>query len=374
MNSVKILHCADLHLGLERTSIGNRSKARRAEVRRTFRTITELAVREHVKLLLIAGDLFDAVRLPEDLLTEVRDAFRAIAPIRVVICSGNHDPATPDSVYLRSGFWSDNVIIFSGELRKKEIPDIGVRLVGAGFCGSYNASPLLRKTALPQDDMINIGIIHGEIVPDGAGSEYNPVYLRRIEESGLHYLALGHIHKRTEPEQAGYTTFAYCGCPEGQSFGETGVKGVYIADVSQNGCRVEFRPVCSRCWSVLDVDVSKAHDRDEAAELVRKAMEAENGENYRDNLYRIILKGAPDAGVADRTEELEARLSDIWYLEIKDRTHLHVNEEELVNENSLRGIFVKQMIKLKGTVPEEQRELALRLGLKAFNGEIDDIC
>lgn len=374
MDSIRILHCADIHLGIERLSIGNRSKARRAEVRRTFRTITEIAQAENVGILIIAGDLFDSVRQPEELFKEVRDVFASLAPMYVVLCSGNHDPATPDSVYLRNDFWSDNVVIFSGELRRKELPEIGVRLVGAGFGGTYNSSPLLRKVTFPQDEYINIGIIHGEIVAEGAGSEYNPISVRRIESSGLHYLALGHIHKRTEPQTAGMTTYAYSGCPEGQSFGETGVKGVYLADVSKSGCNVEFRPVCTRCYSCLEVDISSADDREEAVELIRKAMEAENGEEYRNHLYRVILKGAPAPGVADRCEELEAALSDVWYLEMKDRTHLYVDEDELVTENSLRGIYVKQLVKLKGTVPEEQRELALRLGLKAFNGEIDDIC
>lgn len=374
MDSVRILHCADFHLGVDRLSIGNRSKARRAEVRRTFRTVTELAKKEDVQFLVIAGDLFDSVRLPEDIFTEVRDAFAAISPIKVVICSGNHDPATPDSVYMRNDFWSDNVIIFSGELTKKELPELGVRLVGAGFGGTYSTSPMLRRITFPQDDYINIGVLHGEIVAEGAGSEYNPVSERRIEGCGLHYLALGHIHKRSEPKKAGVTTYAYSGCPEGQNFGETGTMGVYIADISHDYCDVRFVPVCVRVYTNLDVDISSADDRDEAAELIRKAMEAENGDEYRNQLYRVILKGAPAEGVTASLDELAVRLSDIWYLELKDRTHLYIDEDEMVTENSLRGIFVQQMVGLKGKVPEEQRELALRLGLKAFNGEIDDIC
>ncbi len=371
MNSVKILHCADLHLGIERLSLDNKSKARRAEVRRTFHTIMQLAKEENIDLLLIAGDLFDTVRVSEELVTEVKKAFEELKPVQIALVSGNHDPATPDSVYLRENFWPDNVWLFTGPMQVKELPQIGVRLLGAGFTGSYSTSSMLRRAVLADDELINIGIMHADLVAEGAGSEYNPLSVRQIENSGLRYLALGHIHKRSNPAKAGFTTYAYSGCPEGQKFGEDGVQGVYIAEVSKDSCDVRFVPVCSRRYTTLSVDLSGAREKEEVLALIRAAMQRANGEDYIEQIYKVTLKGAPETDFIAAKEDIKLALDDVWYVEIKDRTRPHVDEEELLTENSLRGIFVKQMQKLRDQVPEEEREYALRLGLKAFYGELE---
>jgi len=371
MNSVRILHTADIHLGIERMSLDNKSRARRAEVRRTFHSILQLALKEKVDLLVIAGDLFDTVKVAEDIVLEVRDAFAEASPVQIAICSGNHDPATPDSPYRREDFWPDNVHLFLSNMQVKELPELGIRLVGAGFTGSYSPQPQLRRNLLAEDDYINIGLMHGELVAEGNGSEYNPISLRQIEASGLQYLALGHIHKRSNPELAGQTTYAYSGCPEGQRFGEDGPQGVYLVELSKEYCDLTFIPVCSRRYTTLSVDISSAKCSDDVVCLIVNAMKEANGEDYAEQIYKILLKGEPEDDYIESLEELKLKLSDIWYLDIKDRTRPHVAEEELMTENSLRGLFVKEMQALRGSIPEERREMALRLGLKAFFGEIE---
>ena len=60
--------------------------------------------------------------------------------------------------------------------------------------------------------------------------------------SGLAYLALGHIHTQGQME-AGSTLCAWPGCPMGRGFDETGVKGVYICQISPQGAQATFRPL-----------------------------------------------------------------------------------------------------------------------------------
>ena len=65
METVKILHCADLHIGAAESFLGALAKSRRAETLITFEKIISLAKEEEVKLLLIAGDLFDSNNIEE---------------------------------------------------------------------------------------------------------------------------------------------------------------------------------------------------------------------------------------------------------------------------------------------------------------------
>lgn len=60
---------------------------------------------------------------------------------------------------------------------------------------------------------MHLGLLHGEIDP--AEHRYDPLQKEEIAASGLAYLALGHIHKRTEPLRFGNTVCAWPGCPEG---------------------------------------------------------------------------------------------------------------------------------------------------------------
>jgi len=371
MNSVRILHCADLHIGAECSFLGNRSRTRRAEVKKTFHRILSLCREEKIELLLIAGDLFDDVDVPSETLGEIRDAFADLPECKIVIAAGNHDAATPDSSYLLEDFWPENVILFTSQTECKILEELGVCLVGAGFTGTYCYQSMLRKLPALDDTWINIGVMHGDPVSDNARSDYNAVTQRMIQASGLDYLALGHIHKRTDVLKAGKTYFAYPGCPEGQGFDETGDKGIYIGTVGKGYCNLKYRSVCKRRVTELTVDVTAVQGKKEMIELLRCRMQEENAEEYQEHIYCLTLIGEPKDDLCRDTEDIRAELEDIWYLKLKNKTRPRINPEELVQENSLRGIYVKRMTQLKGTVLEEQRELALRFGLRAFSGEIN---
>ncbi len=62
----------------------------------------------------------------------------------------------------------------------------------------------------PADGKIHIGLLHGEL--DGAEARYDPPP-GRAAASGLSYLALGHVHKRSSPLTLGSTVCAWPGCP-----------------------------------------------------------------------------------------------------------------------------------------------------------------
>ena len=60
MNSIRILHTADVHIGAPFEFLGGRGKDQRTAVREAFKRITGMASGEGFQVLLIAGDLFEA--------------------------------------------------------------------------------------------------------------------------------------------------------------------------------------------------------------------------------------------------------------------------------------------------------------------------
>ena len=62
---MKILHCADLHMDSPMETHMTREQAakRNAEILMSFQRMTEYAEKEKVRVVLIAGDLFDGERV-----------------------------------------------------------------------------------------------------------------------------------------------------------------------------------------------------------------------------------------------------------------------------------------------------------------------
>jgi hypothetical protein len=67
-----------------------------------------------------------------------------------------------------------------------------------------------------------------------------------------------------------------------------------------------------------------------------------------------------------------ARLSTrLYFVKIKDSTEYKIDYQALSRETSLKGVFVKNMLnKIKENPNDNNLKKALKLGLKAFGGEV----
>ncbi len=377
MNKIKILHCADLHLGAQLSSIGNLARQRSEEVLMTFDRIISICKDESIELLLIAGDLFESCNVDTETAGAVKKALSQIPDTVTVISPGNHDYVSLDSVY-EDDDWPENVHIFKSELDYIELKDKKVRVWGAGFTGTYIENSLLREADIPQDDMVNICVMHGNLISENQESCYNPITPSLIRFSNMDYIALGHIHKRTEILHSGNTDYSYSGCPEGRGFDELDEKGIYIGTVMKGHTELTFRPVCRRMNIETYVDISGASTNNETAEIILHTLKNKYGENYSDNLYKVILIGGLESDYTPDCVKIAARLQDeVFYIKLNDETHIKIDLEELSKETSLKGIFVKKMldkinvyIKNNDEVSANQYRKAMYIGIKAFDSEV----
>ncbi len=373
MKQVKILHCGDVHLGAELSMLGRKAATRRTEIKRTFMNILKLCQEEQVQLLLIAGDFFDNIHVENNTLEEIKNGFEGLKDTIIAIAPGNHDPLTEDSPYAKVDFWPDNVIIFKSVLEKVEIEALGVRLWGAAFTGTYVTTPMLQNITVPQDDYINICVIHGELAALSQKSNYNPITETQLSRSKMDYVALGHIHKQTEILKAGDTYYAYPGCPEGRGFDELDEKGVYLGIISKGLCRLEHRRMCQRMYIELNVDISEAVNSKTAANIILDKMKSKYGENYAENLYKVSLEGMIDDNISIDIEAIKAVLYEVYFIKIKDNTTIKIDFDSISTETTLRNIFMRKMLeRINDAKPDEKEALdaALRLGIKAFSWEV----
>ncbi len=360
--SVKIVHCADIHIGF---SGGDRryGSRRRAEVIEAFLTAVDFAKKNQADLLLIAGDLFDSHKVSEDTANQVFSALSSFSG-RVFIATGNHDYYTENSLWNNENI-SENTYIFKGD-EAVTVEELGVRVYGNAFNTAYRNTPVLLNAA-SGSDYINIGVIHGDLAAD---SSYCPINESIIKNSNMDYIALGHIHKRSEIQKAGNTFYAYCGCIEGQGFDETGEKGIYFGTVDKGRAEMEFVPLCMRQFIEENIDISEVSGKAELPEFILHKISEKYGEQSSKWLYKIVLTG--ESGLTFSAAEIETALErELYFAKVKDKTKAPVGDLKLMaEENSVKGIFVRKFLERMKENPSEETETALRLGLRALYEEV----
>lgn len=369
METVKILHCADLHIGANQMLIGEKGQTRKYEPLLTFEKIIKFAKLEGVQLLLIAGDLFSSNSVELSAINRVLDCIASIPETQVVFAAGNHDPFNFQSPFANAKL-PDNFHILPEEDSVICFDNLNTCVYGRSFSDFYmQGEP--RFTIKPKDDYINIMCQHGEIKSD-LSSNYNSITNEFIDSCGMDYIALGHIHKRSEIERRQNTFFAYSGCAEGLGFDELGDKGVYIGDIGKGVCNLKFFKTSIRTHERVEIDVSNCSDSAKAAELAEKTLKEKYSDSFADNLYKIILTGNVTEGSAFDTDEIAVRLSRIvYFVKVKDQTEVIYDLDTLKQENSLKGIFVSKMLKRINESPDDKKlRLALDIGLKAFSSEV----
>ena len=358
---VHILHAADFHLDSAFTGLSEQqARQRRQESRQLPRRMVEYANDNGVQLMLLAGDLFDsgsAFRETGEQLAEALGQMQA----KVFVAPGNHDWVGPGSPWLTVD-WPENVHIFrENRMTAVEVPEWDLTIHGAGFTAPEQGTGFLTGFTAPRDGRLHIGLLHGELDP--AGARYDPIRKEEIAASGLDYLALGHIHKRTEPLAFGRTVCAWPGCPEGRGFDELGEKGFYEGTVDGGDVSLAFVPFARRRYEILEVNVT--------GQSPRAAVEAALPADTAQHLYRILLTGETGEGGVDAAALQEALADRFYALEVRDHTRMAENIWARAEEDSLRGLFLRELrAKWNAARTDEERETvtqAARFGLAALD-------
>ncbi|MFB0959079.1 MAG: DNA repair exonuclease [Clostridiaceae bacterium] len=374
MEKIKILHCADWHLGSSLWSIPEHAAQRAVELLGSFRRMTRLCQKEQVDLLLIAGDLFEGTNIDPAVVASVKEYLADISS-RVFIAPGNHDYAALDSPFLDSD-WPDNVHIFRGGLERVDLPDLPVSVYGAAFTGSRQQEVLLPQSDPNCAGRIRLGVFHADVVGTGQSSGYHGIQPEQIRATGLDYLALGHIHQCSGIQRVGHTTWAYPGIPDGRGFDETGRKGVYLGTVQAGAADLQFESLSSRQYLIEPVDVSGFRTEAQAEAAILAQLKERHGDSYADHFYRIRLTGRVGLETVLPWTVIENRLAEtLHYVQLLDETRMEVDFDNLAQETSLRGIFVRKMLEAGAGADEAQKNRmrqALEAGLRALEGQVID--
>ena len=315
---LKILHSADWHMDSPFTGFDpDRQAYLKAEQRKIPGRIAELCRRENCDLVLLSGDIFDSPTC-RDSAEIVRNALRDCG-VPVLIAPGNHDYLTSGSPWLELS-WPENVFIFPVGLQSVSLPELDCKIYGAGY-RSMDCKPLLENFRAEGPEQYKIAVLHGD--PMRLNSPYCPVTAAQIRDSGLDYLALGHIHK-CGTFRAKHSLCGWPGAPMGRGFDETREKGVYIVELGEKrDCR--FVALDTPRFYELEVDTD--HQK---PEQLLPAVD-------RGDFYRVTLTGY----AGEDPEALKACFGHLRNLEIIDNRVLRPDPWDRAGEDTLEGIYFR---------------------------------
>lgn len=373
---MKLLHASDFHLDSPLSGLPpEKSAQRRRELRDIPTRLARLAKDEGADLVLLPGDLFDGERVYPETVRDLAQALGNMA-VPVFIAPGNHDYFHEKSPYAAAS-WPDNVHIFTQpDLQAVELPQLHCAVHGCAFTAPHREDDPLRDFTAPDDGRLHLLCVHGEV---GVSGSYAPIDPKSLENSGAAYAALGHVHAGASGK-AGKTLWAYPGCPEGRGFDELGPKGALIVSLNESAqlttsspdgpaftpvdlgvqpVAAKFVPICRRQYRVESVEAGSFTDslpQGESPDLVRFLLTGES--RFAPDLAALTAQAAPH----------------FFHVELRDHTTLPIDLWARAGEDSLTGLFLREMRTRLDHTEEGERDkllLAARFGLAALEGGED---
>lgn len=211
---IKLIHTSDVHLESDTFGRSEEGKAYRSRIQWAFHKVVDRVLEEDAALFLIAGDLFDSNRVPEAGIEFVyKELSRVSCP--VVLIPGNHDCYDHRSIYKKMDFTAIGSHVYP--LTKEEgsiieFPYLDATIWGKGMVEhDHKFRPVADVLPRPRDHWY-IGMAHGYFVDDDEMQRSSLIKPEEIAQSGLDYLALGHVHVFSDLSQ-GETKACYPGTP-----------------------------------------------------------------------------------------------------------------------------------------------------------------
>ena len=284
---MKIIHCADIHLGSRMNRLPkDKAEVRARELRSAFERLISYAKKEGIYTILLSGDVFDSDRPFKKDKEFFYGAIRRNSDITFFYLRGNHDGKESYTEEI------ENLKTFGKEWTSYTL-DWNIVLSGIEMDKSNCLS--LYSTLNLDAGNHNIVMLHGE-AGDSAGE--CKVNLSLLRNKNIDYLALGHIHSQGEKKIDERGISVYSGCLEGRGFDECGVKGFMVYDTDEK--EVRFVPFACRTIEERTIDISGVHKAYDVVYKVKNEIKIN-----KDNLLKLNLVGEIDFAEENLAKDVE---------------------------------------------------------------------
>ena len=357
---MKIIHCSDLHLDSKMETNLDKEKARerKNEILITFERMIDYSKENDIKIIIIAGDLFDKKTISTKTKNIVKTAVLSNPEIDFLYLKGNHDEA---------GFIDEdeeiptNLKIFNNSWTTYKYKDLTISGIEFGNTDNYD----IYNSLILEKNTLNIVVMHGQESESNVKDKAEIINLKELKNKNIDYLALGHIHSYKQEKLDKRGVYCYSGCLEGRGFDECGEKGFVLLDIEENKIKSKFIPFASRNLYEIHVDITGTKENNEIEQRITKKIKniPETG------MVKIVLDGEVEIGEERDIEYLTKKFeSNFYYLKIEDKPTIKIDYMKYKNDISLKGEFIRKVIE-QDDLTEEEKSKIISTGIKALSGE-----
>ena len=388
---VRILHFADLHLGVEnygRIDPATGLHSRLLDFLRSFDELIAYALDERVDLVLFAGDAYKS-RDPSP--THQREFASRIhrltlAGIPVFLLAGNHDlpgaagrantldifstlevpgvwvgrtlgtqviPTRSGQVQVVVVPWLTRTFLLRNEQHKgmplQEVDDLAVNELGRLL--SEEASRL-------NPELPTVVAVHGSVMGASYGSERSVMLGQELilpramfRNQAFDYVALGHVHRHQQIEGSPLTV--YSGSVDRVDFGEeTETKGFVLADVSRGQAAYDFVPLQStRRFVTVDV---VAEGDDPTAEVGQELAR----HNLAGAIVKLIIHTSAEKNRLLRDGEIQAMMASAFKVaavvrDVRREARIRLGSDQNIEQLAPIDVLGRYLRQARG-LPEER--------------------
>ena len=349
---MKIIHCADLHLGSKMTSKLNITLAhkRRDEILKNFDRLAQYAKLNKVDIILIAGDLLDTDTTTLTTTDYILNVMREYPSIMFIYLCGNHDN---NSALKNATNLPQNLKCFFTDWYSYEC---GQDVVITGKEGVLNSNDYKNLKLNP--NKFNIVTLHGQEFV-GQKQDGEIINLKMLANKNIDYLALGHIHTYKQDRLDERGIYAYPGCLEGRGFDECGQKGFILLDIQNKKLSTKFVPFMQREFVEVNLDITGLNTFHQILQKAQSVLADINS----NNIVRLNLCGTYDIETDKSLNLLQHELENkFFYVDIKDKSTLYIDPNSYINDVSLTGQFIKEV--LNSNLEQSVKDDIITTGLK----------
>jgi exonuclease SbcD len=372
---VRILHLADVHLGIRHKYLPEEKQVLRSdEILNGFTSLLQSVVHKKLEAnaVIIAGDLFHSPYPEPGILMRVKKLFADLheANLPVFMIPGNHDNIiSPGSVYLKEKFPGTFLFLDPGIKSPVEISLNGELVHIYGMAYSFSSQPPYDEFRPVDKNAINIAVLHGSIAGNpewGLHSQDVPLTAEKLSETGFDYIALGHYHN-FKMIQKKNTLIAYPGTLEPLGWQESSPRQIVFAEFNESDVQLIHEDFSNQQKfyrrKTINCDHHHFSETEEIADLVIK--------NFADEhlIAKIILNGKLEF-VPDQSQILAGCKDKFFHIQAEDKTDLLQLTEinRLKTESTIRGLAIRKLLHKIEVEEDEKSKEAANLALKILLG------
>ena len=349
---MRVFHTADVHVGLKFTR-GYSEALQQALVAERVAVVSrmaDLANQHQCDLFVVAGDLFDNVRVSKASIRATAEALTRFEGL-VAVLPGNHDylQGIDDSLWptFTDALGERHLLLQPqqpSDLSAWDLPAI----LYPGVCTSKHSSEnavgwIADAIDSEAMDKIRLGIAHGSL--DGLSPDFNkdyfPMTAAELESIDMHAWLLGHTHLRFPDVDAGRgKRIFYPSTPEPDGF-DCGHGGyAWIIDIEPDGS-LTYQSVNTGAFRFHQKTESNIESETDLSRFCREFEVLRDGKH----LVKLKLQGRLDGELFDQVMALRNTLQNcVRYLEVDSFGLLRVVDQADVDAEFTENSFPHRLL------------------------------